>query len=132
MNRVRFQFVITAVACLAICMANLDNTAVSLMLPEIQTDLGFNLLGQQWILNTYTLAAASSVLISGTLGDVYGRKRVFITGLTIFMMASLVCGLSPNLGILLAGRTLQGIGAAVLIPNSLFILADTFPKPKEK
>jgi len=131
-NRSLVKVTTLGAMCFPLFMANLDNTVVSLVLPKIQTSLGSNFSGLQWVLNAYTLAAASLVLISATLGNIYGRKRVFLTGLVIFMMASVVCGLSPSGGILIAGRTLQGIGAAALIPTSLFILADTFPKPKEK
>lgn len=118
--------------CLALFMTNLDDTVMNVALPKIQTTLGSTLSGLQWILNAYTLPLASLVLPSGTLGDIYGRKRVFLWGLVIFTLASAICGLAPNLGILIAGRIVQGIGAAALIPGSLSLLADTFPDPNER
>ena len=132
MNRGRVKAVILVAMCFALFMANLDDTVVNVALPKIQISLGSNVSGLQWILNAYNLSAASLVLTSGTLGDIYGRKRVFLAGLVIFTIASVVCGFAPSLGILIAGRTLQGIGVAALVPSSLAILADTFPEPKEK
>jgi MFS transporter, DHA2 family, methylenomycin A resistance protein len=121
-----------AAMCLALFMTNLDDTVMNVALPKIQTSLGTTLSGLQWILNAYTLPLASLVLPSGTLGDIYGRKRVFLWGLVIFTIASAFCGLAPSFGIAIAGRILQGIGAAALIPGSLSLLADTFPDPRER
>lgn len=132
MNQARVKAIALVAMCFALFMSYLDDTVVNLALPKIQSSLGAGVSGLQWILNAYTLPAASLVLTSGTLGDIYGRKRVFLTGLVIFTTASVVCGLAPNLSILIAGRTLQGIGAAALVPSSLAILAHTFPGPKEK
>ncbi|MGA7933533.1 MAG: MFS transporter, partial [Kovacikia sp.] len=112
--------------------AYLDDTVVHVALPKIQSSLGASVSGLQWILNAYTLSAASLMLVSGILGDRYGRKRIFLAGLIVFTIASAVCGFASNLEILIVGRTLQGIGAAALIPGSLAILTDTFPAPKEK
>ncbi len=130
MNRVKL-FVLAAM-CFSLFMANLNDTAMNVALPKIQISLGSNVSGLQWILNAYTLPATSLVLPSGTLGDIYGRKRVFLAGLVLFTIASLICGFAPSLGVLIAGRTVQGIGAAALTPTSLSILADTFPEPKEQ
>ncbi|QSJ20165.1 MFS transporter [Nostoc sp. UHCC 0702] len=132
MNRGRVKAITLVAMCFALFMAYLDDTVVNIALPKIQISLDAGVSGLQWVLNAYTLAAASLVLTSGTLGDIYGRKRVFLTGLVIFTIASVVCGFAPNLGFLIAGRTLQGIGAAALIPGSLSILTDTFSEPKEK
>lgn len=132
LNRNGFKFVTLGVMCLTLFMTNLDDTVMNVALPQIQTDLSANVSGLQWILNAYTLAAASLMLPSGTLGDIYGRKRVFLVGLIIFTIASIICGLAPNLNVLITGRILQGIGAAALIPTSLAILTHTFPEPSEK
>ena len=118
--------------CLALFMTNLDGTVVDVALPQIQRSLGASLLGLQWILNAYALPVASLLLLGGTLGDLYGRKQVFGVGLVIFTLASLGCGLAPNLTILIGGRSLQGIGAAALIPLSLTIVTDTFPDPQQR
>ncbi|MEH2436115.1 MAG: MFS transporter [Nostoc sp.] len=132
MNRDRVKAVTLAVMCFALFMANLDDTVMNVALPQIQISLNSGVSGLQWILNAYTLSAAGIMLPSGTLGDIYGRKRVFLTGLVIFTIASLICGLAPSLSILITGRTLQGIGAAALVTGSLSIIADTFPEPNEK
>ncbi|MDM9383454.1 MFS transporter [Chlorogloeopsis sp. ULAP01] len=121
-----------AVMCFALFLSSLDETVVNLALPKIQSSLGSGISGLQWVINAYTLSGTSLVLPSGTLGDIYGRKRVFLVGLVIFTVASTICGLAPSLGVLIAGRILQGIGSAALVPGSLSILTDTFPEPKEK
>ncbi|MCC5609384.1 MFS transporter [Nostoc sp. CHAB 5834] len=132
MNRDHVKSVTLAAMCFALFMANLDDTVINVALPKIQISLNSGVSGLQWILNAYSLSATSLVLPSGTLGDIYGRKRVFLTGLVIFTIASLICGLAPNLSILITGRTLQGFGAAALVTGSLSIIADTFPEPKER
>lgn len=118
--------------CLALFMTNLDDTVMNVALPQIQTSLDTSLSGLQWILNAYTLPIASLVLPSGIVGDLYGRKRVFLGGLTIFTVASLICGFAPNLVTLIVGRSLQGVGAAALLPSTLTIITHTFPDPQEK
>ncbi|MEO0924529.1 MAG: MFS transporter [Cyanobacteria bacterium J06643_13] len=128
----RVKAIALGTICLTLFMTNLNDTVMNVALPQIQISLGSDVSGLQWILNAYTLTAASLMLPSGTLGDIYGRKGVFLTGLVIFTTASLVCGFSPNLQILIVGRMLQGVGAAALIPTSLAIITDTFPEPTEK
>ena len=128
----RFKAVVLGAMCLTLFMTNLNDTVMNVALPQIQISLGANVSGLQWILNAYTLTAASLMLPSGTLGDIYGRRRVFLTGLVIFTTASLLCGFAPNLSMLIVGRMLQGVGAAALIPTSLAIITDTFPEPTEK
>lgn len=132
MARSRIKVITLTAMCFALFMAITGDTVLNVALPQIQTSLGSNVSGLQWVLNAYTLPAASLVLVGGTLGDIYGRKRVFSTGVLMFIIASIVCGLAPNLNILLTGRILQGIGAAALTPTSLSIITDTFPEPKEK
>jgi EmrB/QacA subfamily drug resistance transporter len=118
--------------CLALFMVTLDDTGLNVALPKIQLGLGVDVSGLQWILNAYTLAGICLVLPSGTLGDIYGRKQIFVAGLILFTTASLICGSAPNLDILIVGRMVQGIGAASIVPGSLSILSSTFPAPKEK
>lgn len=131
-NIIRVKAITLTTMAFVLFMANLDDTVMNVALPKIQTSLGSGVSELQWILNAYTLSAASLILTSGTLGDIYGRKRVFLGGLVVFTIASVVCGLAPNLGILIAGRALQGIGAAALVTITLSILTDTFPEPKER
>jgi EmrB/QacA subfamily drug resistance transporter len=132
MDRGRVTAIALGAICLATFMTNFDSTVVEVALPRFQASLGIDMSGLQWILNAYNLPVVCLLLTSGTLGDIYGRKRVFLAGMLLFTIASIICGLSPNLEILLVGRTLQGIGAAILIPLSLTILAVMFPDPRER
>ena len=118
--------------CFALFMVMLDNTVVNVALPSIQTDLGSGVSGLQWIVDAYTLAFASLMLTGGTLGDLYGRKRMFLSGLVVFTVGSLACALAPSIGALVAGRALQGVGAALLMPGTLSIITNTFLDPKER
>lgn len=106
----------------------LDDTAVAVATPAIQTQLGLGLDGLEWVVNAYTLTIAAFTLLAGRLGDRDGRRRVFLTGLAIFTVASLGAGLAPTGATLIATRSVQGLGAALLAPTSLAIIADTFPR----
>ena len=103
-------------------MAFLDATVVNVALPAIGADLNVSVAGLQWILNGYTLTLASLILIGGSLGDRFGRRRVFLIGVLWFAVASLFCGLAPDTSTLVAARALQGVGGALLTPGSLAIL----------
>ena len=118
--------------CFALFMAMLDNTVVNVALPRISQDLGSGISGLQWIIDAYTLVFATLMLTGGTLGDIMGRKRFFQTGLFVFTAGSLVCALAPSLTVLIAGRGIQGLGAALLMPGTLSILTNTFLDPKER
>ena len=118
--------------CFALFMAMLDNTVVNVALPRISHDLGSGISGLQWIIDAYTLVFASLMLTGGTLGDIFGRKRFFLTGLFVFTLGSLLCALSPNLSVLICGRGVQGLGAALLMPGTLAILTNTFLDPRER
>ncbi|MEN3357196.1 MAG: hypothetical protein V7637_1178 [Mycobacteriales bacterium] len=107
-------------------MAMLDATVVNVALRKIGTDLGADLGGLQWTLNGYTLTLASFILLSGSLADRFGRRRLFIIGSAWFAVASAVCGLAPNIELLIAARALQGIGGALLTPGSLAIISASF------
>jgi EmrB/QacA subfamily drug resistance transporter len=107
-------------------MAFLDTTVVNVALPTIGVALNASVAGLQWILNGYTLALASLILIGGSLGDRFGRRRVFVIGVVWFAAASLLCGLAPTADALAAARALQGIGGALLTPGSLAILQASF------
>jgi EmrB/QacA subfamily drug resistance transporter len=112
----------------ALAMAMLDNTVVNVALPTISRELGAGVSGLQWIVDGYVLAFASLLLTGGILGDRYGRKRMFMTGLVLFTLASLGCGLSQSVGQLIGFRVLQGAGAALLMPGTLSIITVTFPQ----
>jgi MFS transporter, DHA2 family, methylenomycin A resistance protein len=120
--------VVTLVAmCVAQGMILLDNTIVNVALPPIQRELDVEPGNLIWVVNAYVLALASLIMVGGTLGDRYGRKRVFVIGLAIFTAMSAACALSPNESALIAARAAQGVGAALVAPLSLSILADAYP-----
>jgi EmrB/QacA subfamily drug resistance transporter len=130
-NRRTKLFTLGAI-CFGLFMVMLDNTVVNLALPTIQTKLSAGLSELQWIVDAFTLLLASLMLTGGTLGDLYGRKRAFIVGLVVFTAGSLLCALSPTIHILIGGRAVQGIGAAIMMPSTLSILTNTFTDPKER
>ncbi len=107
-------------------LAFLDGTVVNVALPTIADDLDAGLSGLQWTLDAYLVTLASLLLLGGSLGDQYGRRRVFLLGMAAFTAASLLCGLAPNITLLVAARAIQGVGAAMLVPGSLAILSSTF------
>ena len=107
-------------------MVSLDATVVNVALPRLGNDLHADFAGLQWVVNGYTLSLASLILIGGSLGDRLGRRRVFVTGVIWFATASLLCGIAPNVGMLVAARALQGVGGALLTPGSLAILQASF------
>ena len=107
-------------------LAFLDTSTVNVALPALGEDLGASVGGLQWTVNGYTLALASLILLGGSLGDRLGRRRVFQIGVLWFTLASLLCGLAPNVGTLVAARVLQGVGGALLTPASLAILQASF------
>jgi MFS transporter, DHA2 family, methylenomycin A resistance protein len=120
--------VVTLIAmCVAQGMILLDNTIVNVALPSIQRELDVDPGNLIWVVNAYVLALASLIMVGGTLGDRYGRKRVFLVGLAIFTAMSAACALSPNESALIAARAAQGVGAALVAPLSLSILADAYP-----
>ncbi|MDX3231240.1 MFS transporter [Streptomyces sp. ME19-01-6] len=107
-------------------MALLDSTVVNVALPRIGLDLNADLAVLQWTVNAYMLTLAGLILLGGALGDRFGRRRVFLVGVVWFAVASLLCGLAPNAGVLIASRALQGIGGALLTPGSLALIQATF------
>lgn len=109
-------------------MAFLDGTVVNVALPRIGRELGASVAGLQWILDGYLLSLAALILVAGSLGDRYGRRRVFVIGVVWFGVASLLCGLAPTTEALVAVRVLQGVGGALLTPGSLAILQSAFDR----
>src|SRR6187397_3749774 len=112
-DNAREKVIVLLTMCFALAMAMLDNTVVNVALPSIKNDLGAGFSQLQWIIDGYVLAFASLLLTGGILGDRYGRKRMFLTGLAIFTLSSLGCGLSGSGGQLIMFRALQGVGAAL-------------------
>src|SRR5207245_7666719 len=118
---------LTLVACiLGSGIALLDGTVVNVALPTIQRALGGGLAAQQWVVNGYLLTLGSLILIGGSLGDVFGERRVFALGVSGFAAASLACALAPSIGALIAARAAQGIAGALLTPSALAVIVNTF------
>ena len=107
-------------------LAMLDSTVVNVALGRIGEDLDAGFSGLQWTVNAYTLSLAALILLGGSLGDRFGRRRVFLIGVVWFAVASLLCGLAPSIDLLIAARGLQGVGGALLTPGSLAIIAASF------
>lgn len=108
-------------------VATIDGSIVNVALPAIQRDLGGGLSAQQWISNLYLLTLGSFILIGGSLGDIYGERRVFTIGVAAFGVFSIACAAAPTIGVLLAARALQGLAGALLVPSSLAVIVATFP-----
>ena len=115
------------VVCLATFMLLLDVTIVNVALPDIQKDLGSSFEDLQWVVDAYALALAALLLASGSLGDLLGRKNIFVAGLVIFSSASLACGLSGSPAVLNFARAVQGTGAAMMFATALALIAQEFP-----
>ena len=120
------------IVCLAQLMIVLDVTIVNVALPFIQRDLHFSQPDLTWVVNAFLVTFGSLLLLAGRLGDLLGRKRVFLAGLTIFTAASLLCGVAPSQGALIGARFLQGVGAAAQASVILAIIITEFPKPSER
>lgn len=121
-----------AVTCLGQFMVLLDSTIVGAALPDMQQRLHTQLTGLQWIVDAYVLLVAMLLLTGGVFADRFGRKRVFLAGVAVFTVASVLCALAPSVGWLIAGRVLQGVGAAALSPASLALLASAYAVPAER
>ncbi|MGH8860279.1 MAG: MFS transporter [Jatrophihabitantaceae bacterium] len=110
----------------------LDTTVVSVTLGNIQYDLGAGVIPLQWVINAYSLVFASLMLIAGTLGDRFGRRRVMVCGIVVFCAGSLVCALAPTVGWVIAGRAVMGVGAAASEPGTLSVLRQLYPDRRER
>ena len=112
---------------LASSMAFIDGTVVNVALPALQANLNATIMDVQWVIEAYSLLLAALLLVGGSLGDHYGRRRVFLAGVALFAVASAWCGLAANIGQLIVARAAQGLGAALLVPGSLAIISSSFP-----
>src|SRR6185503_17245428 len=112
-------------------MIMLDNTVVNVALPAIERDLHVSISSLEWVVTAYALTFAALLITGGKLGDLYGRKRIFIVGIAVFTLSSLACGLAPSAGFLIGARAVQGVGAALMNPASLSIITATFA-PRER
>jgi EmrB/QacA subfamily drug resistance transporter len=117
--------------CFALFMIMLDNTVVNVALPSIQKDLGASISGLEWTITGYTLSFAVLLATGGRLGDIFGRRRMFLTGVVIFALSSATAGFAVNETALVLSRVVQGVGAALMMPGTLSIITDAFP-PEER
>ena len=123
---------VLGICCLSLLLVGMDVTIVNVALPAMQRDLHASLSGLQWIVDAYTLVVASLLMLSGSMSDRFGRRRVFQIGLTLFSVGSLLCSLAHTMGQLVFYRALQGLGASMLNPVALSIIATVFPNPKDR
>jgi EmrB/QacA subfamily drug resistance transporter len=126
------DWLILTLACVAQFMVLLDVSIVNVALPSIKHSLGFSQAELQWVLNAYTLTFAGFLLLGGRIADLFGRRRVFLLGLTVFTLASLLGGFAQDQTMLIAARAIQGLGGAILSPTTLTILTTTFREPKAR
>jgi EmrB/QacA subfamily drug resistance transporter len=122
---------------LAICSASLfivgvDVTAVNVALPSLERDLGAGVAGLQWTVDAYTVVMASLLMLGGSIADRFGRRRIFVTGLAVFTLASLLCSLAPSVDALIAARVLQAVGASMMNPVAMSIITNAFTDPRER
>src|SRR6516164_2484331 len=128
----RSRWIALVVLCTGMLMIVLDMTIVNVALPSIQADLGFSQAGLAWVVNAYLIAFAGLLLLAGRLGDLAGRRNVFLAGLAVFTVASLLCGLAGSREMLVAARFLQGMGGALTSAVILGMIVTMFPEPREQ
>jgi EmrB/QacA subfamily drug resistance transporter len=128
----RSRWVALVVLCAGMLMIILDQTIVNVALPTIQSDLGFSQSSLAWVINAYLIALGGLLLLAGRMGDLLGRKRVFLAGLALFTLASLLCGVSQTEAMLIGARFVQGVGAAMASAVILGMIVTMFPQPREQ
>src|ERR1051326_823316 len=128
----RRRWIALAVVVAAQFIVILDVAIVNVALPSIKTDLHFSEQGLQWVITAYAIVFGGALLLGGRLGDVLGRRRIFIVGLVVFAVSSLLCGVAWSESSLIAFRAVQGLGGALLAPATLSILMTTFPEGPER
>ncbi|HEV8063852.1 MAG TPA: MFS transporter, partial [Acidimicrobiales bacterium] len=126
------DWVILTLACVAQFMVLLDVSIVNVALPSIKTALGYSPTALQWVLNAYTLTFAGFLLLGGRTADLYGRRKIFLLGIAVFTLASLLGGFSQDQGMLTGARALQGLAGAVVSPATLTIITTTYRDPKAR
>jgi EmrB/QacA subfamily drug resistance transporter len=128
----RRRLLILAICCLSLLIVGMDNTIVNVALPSIGANLHASLSGLQWTIDAYTVTIASLLILSGSTGDRFGRRRTFQAGLALFVISSLLCSLAPGLGWLIAFRMLQAVGGSMLNPVAMGIITNVFTEPRER
>ncbi len=128
----RRRMLVLAICCMSLLIVSLDNTVLNVALPSMQQDLHASTSGLQWTIDAYTLVLASLLMLAGSTADRIGRKRVFMAGLVVFTIGSVLCSLAPNLEALVAFRMIQAVGGSMLNPVAMSIITNTFTDPRER
>jgi EmrB/QacA subfamily drug resistance transporter len=131
-SRASHQVLVLAAVSLGVLIAQIDTSVVSLAVKRIGADLNSGVSEMQWVIDAYNLVYASLLLTGGTLGDLYGRRRIFVLGIALFSVGTLVCALAPSGAVLITGRAISGLGAALELPMSLVLLTLAYPEEKSR
>ncbi|MFF7854134.1 DHA2 family efflux MFS transporter permease subunit [Streptomyces sp. NPDC007904] len=126
------RVLVLSICCMSLLIVSLDNTVLNVALPSMQRELHASTAGLQWAIDAYTLVLASLLMLAGSTADRIGRKRVFMAGLVVFTLGSLLCSLAPNLEALVAFRMVQAVGGSMLNPVAMSIITNTFTDPRER
>ncbi|MGV9344244.1 MFS transporter [Streptomyces spiralis] len=128
----RRRLLVLAICCMSLLIVSLDNTVLNVALPSMQRDFHATTSGLQWTIDAYTLVLASLLMLAGSTADRIGRRRVFMTGLVVFGVGSLLCSLAPDLELLVVFRMVQAVGGSMLNPVAMSIITNTFTDPRER
>ncbi|HVW41819.1 MAG TPA: MFS transporter [Amycolatopsis sp.] len=128
----RRRLLVLAICCVSLFVVSLDNTIVNVALPSIQREFAASVPSLQWTIDAYSVVVASLLMLSGSMADRVGRRRIFQTGLALFTLSSLLCSIAPNIELLIVFRMLQAIGGSMLNPVAMSIVTNTFTDPKER
>lgn len=128
----RRRQLVLAICCMSLLIVSLDVTVLNVALPAMQSDLHASTAGLQWTIDAYTLVLAMLLMLAGSTADRIGRKKVFMAGLVVFTLGSLLCSLAPNLELLVAARMMQAVGGSMLNPVAMSIITNTFTDPRER
>ncbi|MFE0672370.1 MFS transporter [Streptomyces sp. NPDC058867] len=128
----RRRMLVLAICCMSLLIVSLDNTVLNVALPAMQQDLHASTAGLQWTIDSYTLVLASLLMLAGSTADRIGRKRVFMAGLVVFTIGSVLCSVAPNLEALVVFRMVQAVGGSMLNPVAMSIITNTFTDPRER
>ncbi|MFC4504846.1 MULTISPECIES: MFS transporter [Streptomyces] len=128
----RRRQLVLAICCMSLLIVSLDNTVLNVALPSMERDLHATTAGLQWTIDAYTLVLAALLMLAGSTADRIGRRKVFMAGLVVFSLGSLLCSLAPNLDLLIAARMVQAVGGSMLNPVAMSIITNTFTDPRER
>ncbi|MFD9331848.1 MFS transporter [Streptomyces sp. NPDC060065] len=128
----RHRMLVLAICCMSLLIVSIDTTVLNVALPSMQKELHASVAGLQWTIDAYTLVLASLLMLAGSTADRIGRRKVFVAGLVLFTLGSLLCSLAPNLDSLIAFRMVQAVGGSMLNPVAMSIITNTFTDPRER